>query len=207
MKKRDIIIVTLSVAVAIVCIALTFWGNLKNNGVLTIDAYIGVIASLIGVCATIVVGFQIASFLELREVKKQVELVEKQRQELEEYKQKVAQEISFSRTGIANAFGILSVVEKDSPLGFASRISSIICEDLQNIKGDILLTRYQNLYNESMHWLKEDEYIDILIDLIKNLKYIEIPKNISRYEEIMKIHFDILDIMNQAIIRKDNNTN
>ena len=88
MKKRDIIIVTLSVAVAIVCIALTFWGNLKNNGVLTIDAYIGVIASLIGVCATIVVGFQIASFLELREVKKQVELVEKQRQELEELRNK-----------------------------------------------------------------------------------------------------------------------
>ena len=77
MKKRDIIIVTLSVAVAIVCIALTFWGNMKNNGVLTIDAYIGVIASLIGVCATIVVGFQIASFLELREVKKQVEIIEK----------------------------------------------------------------------------------------------------------------------------------
>ena len=79
MKKRDIIIVTLSVTVAIVCIALTFWGNMKNDGVLTIDAYIGVIASLIGVCATIVVGFQIASFLELREVKKQVEVIEKER--------------------------------------------------------------------------------------------------------------------------------
>lgn len=207
MKKRDIIIVTLSVAVAIVCIALTFWGNLKNNGVLTIDAYIGVIASLIGVCATIVVGFQIASFLELREVKKQVEVIEKQKQELEEYKQSVTKDIHLARTGVANAFGILSVVEKDSLLGFMSRVSSIICEDLQNIKGDILLSRYQNLYNETMNWLKTDDYVDILIDLIINLKYIEIPKNISRYEEIMKIHFDILDIMNQAIIRKDNNTN
>lgn len=207
MKKRDIIIVTLSVAVAIVCIALTFWGNLKNNGVLTIDAYIGVIASLIGVCATIVVGFQIASFLELREVKKQVELVEKQRQELEQYKQGVAQEISFARTGIANAFGILSVVEKDSLLGFASRISSIICEDLQNVNGEILLKRYNNLYNETMHWLKTDDYVDALVDLMNSLNYIEIPKNIVRYNDIMKIHFDILDAMNQAIIRKNNNTN
>ena len=207
MKKRDIIIVTLSVAVAIVCIALTFWGNLKNNGVLTIDAYIGVIASLIGVCATIVVGFQIASFLELREVKKQVEIIEKQKQELEEYKQSVTKDIRLARTGVANAFGILSVVEKDSLLGFTSRISSIICEDLQNIKGEILLSRYKNLYNETIHWLKTDDYVDILAVLIKNLKYIEIPKNIARYEEIMKIHFDILYIMSQAIIRKDNNTN
>jgi hypothetical protein len=58
-----------------------------------------------------------------------------------------------------------------------------------------------------MNWLKTDDYVDILAGMINNIKYIEIPKNIERYEEIMKIHFDILDIMNQAIIRKNNNTN
>lgn len=204
MKKRDIIIVTLSVAVAIVCIALTFWGNLKNNGVLTIDAYIGVIASLIGVCATIVVGFQIASFLELREVKKQVELVEKQRQELEQYKQNVARDIHVARTGVANAFGILSVVEKDSLLGLVSRFSSIVCEDLQNINGEILLSRYQLLYEETVIWLKTDDYIDLLVPMLDGLKYIEIPTTIDHYDIIMKIHFDVIDIMNQAIIRKNN---
>ena len=78
MNKRNIIIVTISIATSIVCIALTFWGNIKNDGTITTDAFIGIIASLIGVCVTIVVGFQIASFLELREVRKQVEQVEKQ---------------------------------------------------------------------------------------------------------------------------------
>ena len=73
MKKRDVIIITICVATAIVCMCLTFWGNLKNNGVLTTDAFMGVIATLIGVCATIIVGFQIASYLELRETKIQVE--------------------------------------------------------------------------------------------------------------------------------------
>ncbi len=70
MKKRDIIIVTVSIAAAIVCIALTFWGNLKNNGAVTTDAFIGVLATLIGVCATIVVGFQIASFFGVAGVEK-----------------------------------------------------------------------------------------------------------------------------------------
>lgn len=70
MKKRDIIIVVVCIAATLVCIGLTFWGNLRNNGVLTTDAFMGVIASLIGVCATVIVGFQIASYFELRETKR-----------------------------------------------------------------------------------------------------------------------------------------
>ena len=76
MKKRDIIIVIVCVATALICIGLTFWGNLKNNGVLTTDAFMGVIATFIGVCATVIVGFQIASFIELRETKKQVDILQ-----------------------------------------------------------------------------------------------------------------------------------
>lgn len=70
MKKRDIIIVTLCVVTAAVCIALTFCGNYKNNGVLTTDAFIGVLATLIGVCATIIVGLQIASFVKINETER-----------------------------------------------------------------------------------------------------------------------------------------
>lgn len=77
MKRRDVIIVVICIATALVCIGLTFWGNLKNNGVLTTDAFMGVVAALIGVCSTIIVGFQIASYLELRETKQQVEILKR----------------------------------------------------------------------------------------------------------------------------------
>lgn len=203
MKKRDIIIVTLCVATAIVCVVLTFWGNLKNNGTITTDAFIGVMATLIGVCATIVVGFQIASFLELRNLKKQVEQVEKQKEELALSQQRVGFDIHLAKTGVANAFGILSVVEKASLLGHASRVCSIVCEDLQCIDGNILLSRYQHLYEETVFWLKTDDYTDILAPIIENLNHIEIPKTIARYNEIMKIHFDVLNVMSQAIIRRN----
>lgn len=203
MKKRDIIIVTLCVATAIVCVVLTFWGNLKNNGTITTDAFIGVMATLIGVCATIVVGFQIASFLELRNLKKQVEQVEKQKEELALSQQRVGFDIHLAKTGVANAFGILSVVETASLLGHASRVCSIVCEDLQCIDGNILLSRYQYLYEETVFWLKTDDYTDILAPIIENLNHIEIPKTIARYNEIMKIHFDILNVMNQSIIRRN----
>ena len=70
MKKRDIIIITVCVATALICIALTFWGNYKNNGVLSADAFYGVLATFVGICATIIVGFQIASFVKINETER-----------------------------------------------------------------------------------------------------------------------------------------
>ena len=195
MKKQPVIINTLLIVTCLSCVALTFWGNLKNNGTLTTDAFVGIIATLIGICATIVVGFQIASFLELREVKKQVESVERERKELEQYKASVANELYTARTGVANAFGMLAVLEKGTLSGLAARVSSIVCENLEIVPGDILLTRYQQLYKESQILLESKEYIDDMLPFMNNLNYLVIPKNKDHYNEIMKLHFDVLALV------------
>lgn len=197
-KKSNIILTSICIIVSIVCVALTFWGQIKNNGTITTDSYIGIIASLIGVCATIVVGFQIVSFFELRNLKQQVEYVEKQRKELELYKTTIANELHLSKTGISNAFGILSVVEKGSLLGYTARICSIVCDDLQATPGTILLSRYQQLYEETSYFLRTNDYIDIMYPIAENLKHINIPKNKECYYEIMKLHFDIITMMEKA---------
>ena len=204
MNKRNIIIVTISIATNIACIALTFWGNIKNNGTITTDAFIGIIASLIGICVTIVVGFQIANFLELREVRKKVEQVEKQRAELEAYKQSVTGNLHTARVGVANAFGILSVVERGTLLGFAARVSSIVCDNLYSTPGDILLARYQQLYSEMSHFLQTDDCIEMIYPIINNLKYIDIPKDKEQYNEIMKLHFEIISVVDNAKQKADN---
>lgn len=197
-KKSNIILTSICIIVSIVCVVLTFWGQIKNNGTITTDSYIGIIASLIGVCATIVVGFQIVSFFELRNLKQQVEYVEKQRKELELYKTTIANELHLSKTGISNAFGILSVVEKGSLLGYTARICSIVCDDLQATPGTILLSRYQQLYEETSYFLRTNDYIDIMYPIAENLKHINIPKNKECYYEIMKLHFDIITMMEKA---------
>ena len=184
---NNIILTSTCIISSVTCVALTFWGQIKNNGTITTDSYIGIIASLIGVCATIVVGFQISSFFELRNLKQQIDQVEKQRKDFELYK-----------TIISNAFGILSVVEKGSLLGFAARVSSIVCDDLQATPGNILLTRYQQLYDEISFFLKTNDYVDLIYPITENLKYIHIPQNKENYNEIMKLHFDIITMMEKA---------
>ena len=196
--KTNITLTSTCIITSITCVALTFWGQIKNKGTITTDSYIGIIASLIGVCATIIVGFQIVSFFELRNLKQQVDQVEKQRKDLDSYKVTIANEIHLSKTGISNAFGILSVVEKRSLLGFTARISSIVCDDLQATPGTILLSRYKQLHEETSFFLKTNDYIDLMHPMIENLKYIHIPQNKEYYYEIMKLHFDIITMMDKA---------
>ena len=90
----------------------------------------------------------------MRNLKQQIEKVERQREELESYKTTIEKEIHLSKAGISNAFGMLSVVEKGTLLGFAARVFSIVCEDLQATPGNILLARYQQLYDEISFFLK-----------------------------------------------------
>lgn len=197
-KKQNIILTSVCTIISITCVALTFWGQIKNNSAITTDSYIGIIASLIGVCATIVVGFQIVSFFELRNLKQQIDLVEKQRKDLELYKATIANELHLSKTGISNAFGILSVVEKGSLLGYTARVCSIVCDDLQATPGTILLARYQHLYEDTSYFLRTNDYIDIIYPVIENLKYINIPQNKECYYEIMKLHFNIITMIEEA---------
>ena len=184
MKKQNIILTSVCTIISITCVALTFWGQIKNNGAITTDSYIGIIASLIGVCATIVVGFQIVSFFELRNLKQQIDLVEKQRKELELYK-----------ATIANAFGILSVVEKGSLLGYTARVCSIVCDDLQATPGTILLTRYQHLYEDINHMnsISGGLYLDMTLVMFKIYIWgskgegFEIFRHVLRGEEIANL--------------------
>lgn len=204
MNKRNVIATTLSISINIVCVALVFWGHLKNNGTITTDAFIGILATFIGVCATIVVGFQIAGFLELREVKKQVEQVEKQRSELENYKKTIENDIYIAKAGVSNAFGILSVVEKGTLLGFAARVSSIVCDKIDATPGNVLLIRYQQLYTETQSFLQTNDYIDLMCPIIDSLNYVNIPKEKDFYNEIMKLHYEIIYMIDEAKRRFEN---
>ena len=144
MKTRDIVIITLCTVAALVCIALTFWGNLKNDGILTTDSYIGVIATLIGVCATIVVGFQIASFVKIHETEKQIKEVKTERDNMQKEKEQFLREIKFVEDELSNAFVMLSKVSKNTYTKILAQILSIRCSNISK-EADVTLLRYQIL--------------------------------------------------------------
>lgn len=198
MKKRDVIIVVICVFTTLACVALTFWGNLKNNGVLTTDAFMGVVAALIGVCSTIIVGFQIASYLELRETKQQVEIIKKERERLDD----LSKQLCRARNSLANAFVAIADTSVNNEVRLVSRISTILMDadnlhQMDGLNSVIIRNRYKLFYKELQNATHSD--IAKLNVFYEKYKHIIIPQEIEHYAEISKLHFDILEVLNKHI--------
>lgn len=192
MKKRDIIIVALCVATALICIALTFWGNYKNSGVLSPDAFYGVLATFIGICATIIVGFQIASFVKIHETEQQIKMVKEERNKMQEEKVALQNEIILVEAELSNAFAVLAGTANNDFAKAIAYMMSISCSNIILVKGSVLLKRYSFLIDCLKQLSKEDK--KLAFQHVERLKRVNIPRDLDHYTEIMKIHFEVLGI-------------
>lgn len=195
MKKRDIIIVTVCIATALICIVLTFWGNYKNDGVLSPEAFYGVLATFIGICATIIVGFQIASFVKLHETERQMKKVQEERNKMEEDREELYRNIKSIRTLLSNALVVLAKNTKNDLERVLALTMAIYCD--HNKKGaNVLLSRYISL-RDILKKLSPGE-LSLMQEHIQNLKKIDISKDIENYTEIMKLHFEIIETIEKV---------
>ena len=207
MKKRDIIIVTICIAANLICIALTCLGNYKNNGVLSPDAFYGVLATFIGICATIIVGFQIASFVKIHETEQQIKKVQAEREKLEKKindikaeRSKMQEEFAFIEKELGNTLILLSETTNKYDIKIISNIISISSERNANSWDlkypEILLRRYKNLIKNLSSADKKD--IKIASNFTYKLKDVKIPQTIPHYVEIMKLHLEVIEILENA---------
>lgn len=195
MKKRDIIIVTICIATALICIVLTFWGNYKNDGVLSPEAFYGVLATFIGICATIIVGFQIANFVKIHETERQMKKVQEERNKMEEDREELYRNIKSIRTLLSNA---LVGIARNTDNNFdkvLTLIMSIYCEHGKKESG-VLLSRYNTLITVIKKCSSKELYK--VYDHIQNLKDIDIPKDTEHYIEIMKLHLETIQLVEEA---------
>ncbi len=194
MKNKNIIIVTVCIATALICILLTFWGNWKNNGVLTTDAFISVMATFIGVCATFIVGVQIVSFFELKEMKALIDTIQEERKLLEEEQEAFSVEMYNTRLSVGNALTLIAfTAQKNNDLAteFNSWLLSIIIDDWSSMKGSALLLRYQRLVEIAELLIPSDDN-SFLEDTYRKLTILVIPEDIEYHDKIMSLHYKLL---------------
>lgn len=194
MKNKHLIIVISCIAVAAICIALTFWGNWKNNGVLTTDAFIGVMATFIGICATLIVGVQIVSFFELKEMKAHINTIQEERKLLEEEQEAFSVEMYNTRLSVGNALTLIAfTAQKNNDLAteFNSWLLSIIIDDWSSMKGSALLLRYQRLVEIAKLLFPSDDN-SFLEDTYRKLTILVIPEDIEYHDKIMSLHYKLL---------------
>lgn len=200
-KNKNIIIIVTSIATALICIALTFWGNLKNDGVLTTDAFVGIIAAFIGVCATIIVGIQIVSFIELREVRTQIKTIQEERMKLKEQQDYYSNAIHNTRVGLGDALALSAMTARtnnNDVIEFESLVISIVIDDWNSSNNSAaLLNRYQRISEIA------DKVVAIYNQTQKNriyhsLSILDIPTDIENYNYIMALHHQLLSKLSSS---------
>lgn len=216
-KKKNTIIVVTAVMTAVVCIALTFWGNWKNGGVLTTDAFIGVMATFIGVCATLIVGVQIVNHIEIREMRENIKEFEIEkntlRQQMDAFSINLKQQIEVfsikmdnTRLYSGNTLVLLArMAQKQNvpDIEFLCWGHSIIIADGDKTDGEALRYRYRRL-TELSYSIKSINRTTIK-KLYQRLSELEISDKIEHHDEIISLHYKILlEIKKQINETSDN---
>ena len=207
MKNKNIIITSVSIAAAVICIALTFWGNWKNNGVLTTDAFVGVMASFIGVCVTLIVGVQVVSHIEIQNMRKTIREIDEDRIRLKKMMDSFSVEMYNARLSIGNNLSFMALMaqdNKDVTMEFYCLEYSVISDDWSSKKGSTLLARYKRMFELSETIIPALDK-DTLENNYQRLSILIVPDNIEYHDEIMALHYQLLsEIKNRInILSKD----
>ena len=200
-KNKNIIIVIVCIATALICIAFTFWGNLKNDGVLTTDAFVGIIAAFIGVCATIIVGIQIVSFIELREVRTQIKTIQEERMKLKDQQDYFSNAIHNTRVGLGDALALSAMTARtnnNDVIEFESWVISIVIDDWNSSnKGATLLNRYKRLL-EIADKVVESYDLTQKNRIYHSLSILDVPTDIENYNYIKALHHQLLSKLSSS---------
>ena len=189
MKKCNIITNFVCVVISIACVILTFWGNLKNDGVLTPDAFIGTCIALIGICTTIIVGFQIASHLDIHDTKKQTEITKSEQEEIQKDVDKIKQNLS-------DISVLVSAITDNNIIKSLADYVSISSDVIGSNNANETLHRYKSLLkNIKASSLQEKR---ALFTKMQKMKDVRIPSDIDHYTEIIGLHAEILKTLEEA---------
>ena len=185
----------------VVCVCVVVFNNFKSGGVITIDTFIGTIATLIGVCVTIMLGVQIFNYLEFQDVKEKIQQFKKLEASISINNDKYIKMHISSATHIGNAFQVFSRQENNNKnnrifFNIASIVSIVPIFNLTNDENkkigiqNILLKRLEGM-KESVKGMTLDEAKN-LKKVIVSFKAIDIPKNLPKYNEIINIYSEIV---------------
>lgn len=187
--KKCIIAVICCALITIVCTIATICGNINNSIGLYYDDYVGILASFIGACTTIMVGFQIASHLDIHDTKKQTEITKSEQEEIQKDVDKIKQNLS-------DISVLVSAITDNNIIKSLADYVSISSDVIGSNNANETLHRYKSLLkNIKASSLQEKR---ALFTKMQKMKDVRIPSDIDHYTEIIGLHAEILKTLEEA---------
>lgn len=143
---KQIVINIVCITVSSLCVIMIIECPFKNGGGFGLENFIGVMATFIGICATMMVGLQIYNHLEIREVTERV----KNLQNLENEQRRIIEKLRFAQKGVSDLFRLQArkPTEDHVPICLAVSVIAVYEDGLtDNEVLEDLLVKYKKLWD------------------------------------------------------------
>lgn len=190
---------------SLLCVIMIIVSPFKNGGGFGLENFIGVMATFIGICATMMVGLQIYNHLEIRKVTKRV----KNLQSLEKKQKKIIKKLRFAQKGVSDLFRLEARIRTDNYVPVCLAVSVIIAyEDGLKDKDALkdLLVKYKKLWD----YCERNKFnTRLLRRYLTDFEKMHFDTSIEKNREIIIYHTRFLNLLQEEKIkinkRRDNN--
>lgn len=147
---KQIAVNIVCIIVSSLCVIMIIECLFKNGGGFGLENFIGVMATFIGICATMMVGLQIYNHLEIREVTERVKNIKN----MEDEQKKLIEKLRFAQKGVSDLFRLEARIRTDNYVPVCLAVSVIAAYEGGLKEKDALedlLVKYKKLWDYCEH--------------------------------------------------------
>ena len=194
---KQIAVNIVCIIVSLLCVIMIIEYPFKNGGGFGLENFIGVMATFIGICATMMVGLQIYNHLEIREVTERV----KNLQNLENEQRRIIEKLRFAQKGVSDLFRLQARKPTDDYVPICLAVSVIAAyEDGLTDKDALedILVKYKKLWDYCQH---NKFNTRLLRRYIHDFEKMHFDTSIEKNREILVYHTRFLHLLQEDKIK------
>ena len=196
---KQIVVNIVYITVSSLCVIMIIECLYKNGGGFGLENFIGVMATFIGICATMMVGLQIYNHLEIREVRERV----KNLQKLEDEQRIIIEKLRFAQKGVSDLFRLQARKPTEDYIPICLAVSVItVYEDGLTDKDALedLLVKYKKLWDYCQY---NKFNTRLLRRYLFDFQKMHFDASIEKNREILVYHTRFLNLLQEEKIKNE----
>ena len=190
---KQIVVNIVCITVSLLCVVMIIEYPFKNGGGFGLENFIGVMATFIGICATMMVGLQIYNHLEIREVTERIKNIKN----MEDEQKKLIEKLHFAQKGVSDLFRLQARTGTENYVPVCLAVSVIAAyEDGmtdEDALGD-LLVKYKKLWDYCQH---NEFNTRLLRRYFHDFEKMHFDTSTEKNREICDCHIKFLDFLKE----------
>ena len=196
---KQIVVNIVCITVSLLCVIMVIEYPFKNGGGFGMEDFIGVMATFIGICATMMVGLQIYNHLEIREVTERV----KNLQKLENEQKTIIEKLHFAQKGVSDLFRLQARKQTEDyvPICLALSVITAYEDGLTDKKAiEDILVKYKKLWD----YCERNKFnTRFMRKYLSDFQKMHFDTSIEKNKKILVYHTRFLNLLLEETIKME----